>query len=78
MFFVDQVSRLLESFNIVLYSDTTKMINVKLCVVVLLIECYLFIPLSVTLIIFQGHSDVEQFQLTTLFSYPIKLKLLVL
>ena len=30
------------------------MINVKLCMMVLLIELCLFIPLSVTLVVFQG------------------------
>ena len=58
IFFVGQVSGLVESFNTGIYSDT---INVKFCMIVLLIELYLFIPLSVTLTIFQGHSTGEQF-----------------
>ena len=41
---------------------------------VLLIELYLFIPLSVTLTTFQGHSSVKQFYLKILYSL-IKLKL---
>ena len=36
-------------------------INVKIFMIVLVIELYLIMPLSVTLTIFQGHSNVEQF-----------------
>ena len=61
MFFVGQVSGLVESCNTGIYLDTINMINVKLCMMVLLIELYLFIPLSETLTIFQGHNNVEQF-----------------
>ena len=42
---------------------------------VLLIELYLFIPILVTLTIYQGHSSVKQFILNILCSYPIKVKL---
>ena len=52
--------RLLKT-NIGIYSDTINAINFKLCMVILLIEIYLFIPLSVTLTVFQSHSSVEQF-----------------
>ena len=38
---------------------------------VLFIELYPFIPLSVTLRIFQSYSSVQQFSLKILFSYPI-------
>ena len=38
---------------------TQTALNVKLCLMVLLIELYLFIPLSVPLTIFQGHSNVS-------------------
>ena len=38
-------------------------------------ELYLFITLSVTLTLFQGHSNVKQFVLKILCSYLIKLKL---
>ena len=41
---------------------------------IVLIELYPFIPLSVTLIVFQGHSSVKQFKIIILCSYPIKLK----
>ena len=52
MFLVGQVSGLVESFNIGIFSDTIHVINFKLCMVVVLIELYQFIPLSVTLIVF--------------------------
>ena len=55
-----------------------KMIHVKLCMMVVLIELYSFIPLLVTLIEFQGHSIVKQFSLKMLCSYPVKLKLCII
>ena len=61
MFFVGRVSGLVENFNNGIFSDTLNVINVKLCTMVLFIEFYLFILLPVTLIVFQGHSNVEQF-----------------
>ena len=61
MFCIGQVFGLVANFNIGIYSDTIKVINVKLCMMVLLIELYLFIPLSVTLTIIQGHCNVKQF-----------------
>ena len=51
------------------------MINIKLCEMVQSTELHLFIPLSMTLTIFQGHSSVKQFQLKILRCEPIKLKL---
>ena len=63
MLLVGQVSGLFENFNIGIFSDTLNMINVKLCLMVLLNELYLFIPLSMTLTIFEGHGNVEQFKL---------------
>ena len=72
--FVCQVSGIVENFNIGIYSDTVNIINVKPCMVVLLIERYLFISLSVNLTIFQGHSNIKQFSLKSLCSYPVKLK----
>ena len=59
MFFVGRVSGLVENFNNGIFSDTLNVINVKLCTMVLFIEFYLFIPLSVTLTIFQGHRYVS-------------------
>ena len=60
MFLVSQVFGLVKNFNIRNFSDIINVINAKLCMMVLLIELYLFIPLSVTLAIFQGHSNVKQ------------------
>ena len=40
MFFVSQLSGLVENFNIEIYPDTIIVINVKLCMMVLLIELY--------------------------------------
>ena len=59
MFFVGQVSLLVENFNIGIYSDIIRVINVKICAMVLLADHYLFIPLSITLIVCQGHSSVK-------------------
>ena len=75
VFFIHQMSWLVKNCNIGNYSDTIDVINVKLCMMVLLIELYLFISLSVALTIFKGHSNVAQFQLKILCSYPVKLKL---
>ena len=61
MFLVGQVSGLVENFNIGIFSDTMNVTNVKLYMVVLHIELYLFIANSVTLTLFQGHSSVKQF-----------------
>ena len=63
MFFVGQMSGLFENFNVRIYPDTIDVVNVKLCTMVLLTELYQFIPLSVTLTTFQGHSSVEQFEI---------------
>ena len=49
-----------KNFNIAIFSDAGNMVNVKLCMIVLLIELYLFIPLSVTLSVFH-HSSIKQF-----------------
>ena len=52
------------------------MISVRpVCMMVVLIEFYAFIPLSVTITVVQGLSSVEQLQLKILCSLPIKLKL---
>ena len=47
------------NFNVAIFSDTINTINVKLCMMVVLTELYPFIPLSVVLIVFQGHSNVS-------------------
>ena len=54
-----RVSAFGKNFNIVIFSNTINMITVKVCMMVVLIELYLLIPLSLTLIIFQGHNIVE-------------------
>ena len=59
--FVSQMSGLVKNCYIGIYSDTMYVINVEVCMMVLLIELYLFIPLSVTLTIFQGNSTFKQF-----------------
>ena len=48
-----------KNFYIAIFSDTINLINVKLYMMVVLIELYPSIPLSVTLIIFQGHSNFK-------------------
>ena len=50
-----------KNFNIAIFLDTINMIKVKLRRMVILKELYSFIPLSVTVIVFQGHSSVKQF-----------------
>ena len=75
MVLVGQVSGLTENVNIGIVSGTINVMNVKLCMLVLLIELYLVIPLSVNLTIFQGQSNVKLSKLKILYSYLIKLKL---
>ena len=53
-----QVSICGENFNVAILLDTVSMMNVKICMMVVLVELYPFLPLSVTLIVFQGHSSV--------------------
>ena len=50
-----------ENFNVAIFSAAVKVINVKLCMMVLLVELYVFILHSMILTIFQGHSSVKQF-----------------
>ena len=57
-FFISHVPGLVENFNIGFYLDAINVINVKLCMMVLLSKPYQFVPLSVTLTIFDGHSNV--------------------
>ena len=49
MFWVCQVSGLVENFNIGVFSDNINVVNVKLCMMILHTELYLLITLSVTL-----------------------------
>ena len=49
-----------KNFNVAIFLDTVNVIKVKLCVLALVVELYLFVPLSVALTIFQGLSSVNQ------------------
>ena len=49
MFFASQLSGLVENFNTGIFSEKINVINVKLCMMVLHIELYLFITLLVIL-----------------------------
>ena len=60
-FWLGKVPRACQTLDIELFLDTINVINVKLCMMVLPIEIHLFLPLSVTLTLFQGHSCVKQF-----------------
>ena len=53
------------SFNkIFFFFSTVKVINVELCTVVIRhLELYPFVPLSVTLTLFDGHSGVRHWKL---------------
>ena len=57
-----------ENFDNGIFSHTINVINVKLCVMVLHIELYLFITLSMALTSSQGHSSVKKFSLKILCS----------
>ena len=63
MFLVGQESGLVENFNIGIFSDTIHVTNVKLFMMVVYIELYLFNALSVTLTLLQGH------EYTTVFNF---------
>ena len=60
-----------KNFTIVIFSDTINMMNVKLCMMVVLVELYPFIPLSVTLTVFPNHINVKQFLRKITCVYPI-------
>ena len=55
-----------QNFKVAVFSDTIKMINVKLCMMVVLTELYPFVPLSVTLIV-SSFTHSYHFQLTWLY-----------
>ena len=48
-----------KKLNAVIFSDCMNLTNVKLCMMVGLTELYQFTTLSVTWIIFEGHSSVS-------------------
>ena len=58
-----RVSGLVKDIDVANSSDTIHVIYIKLCEMVLHIKLRLFIPLSIPLTIFQGHSSVNQLQL---------------
>ena len=62
-----------KNFERCIFSRTLNLINIKLCMMVVLIELYPFIPLSVPLILFYGHSSVRYFEMFC--AHPIKLRL---
>ena len=63
-----------KNFNVVIFLGTVDMTNVKLCMVVVLNERCPFIPLSVALIVFQGHGSVKHFELKIVCAYLSELK----
>ena len=69
------MSKTFTNFHVAIFSGYIKVMNIKLCKMVLLIQLYLFIPLSVTFTIFSGHSSVIQSHLKMLCPNPIKLTL---
>ena len=56
-----RVSECGKNFNTAIFLDTINVSNVTLWMMVLLIELFLLIPLSVTVTIFQGQRSVKQF-----------------
>ena len=50
-----------KNFNIAIFLDSVNVTNVNLCMMVQLTEPYPFIPLSVTMIIFQGQAVSNSF-----------------
>ena len=58
MILVGQVPGLVKNVDIGILSDTIKVLNIKLCMIVRQIELYLFLHFSEFHIIFQVHSSV--------------------
>ena len=55
---VGQMSECVKNFDSV-FSNTINIINLRLCMMVLTVELYMFISLSVTMTIFQAHRSVS-------------------
>ena len=55
------VSSMVKNLNAAIFTDAIDLKTVKLCIIVLHTELYLFILLPVTLTILQGHSSVKSF-----------------
>ena len=73
MFFICQVSRLVENFNFGIYLDTKSLCQMSDFHTTH--RALPFLPLSVVLTIFQGHSNAKKFSLKILCFKPIKWKL---
>ena len=58
---VGRVSDCVENFDVPFFWVTIDVVDLKLYLVVVLVELYLFMSLSVTLAICEGHSSVKQF-----------------
>ena len=58
---VGHLCGLVENVKTGIFADA---INIKICMMLLLLNLYLFRPLSVTLVIFLGHSNIEQLTCT--------------
>ena len=56
-----KIVRMAKTFIVAIFLDTVNVINVKLFMMILLIELDLFIALSVTFVVFQGHSNFKKF-----------------
>ena len=59
MFWLVKCLSLSKTLTTGIFSDNMNVINVKLCMMILLIELYLFILLAVTMTISQGQSNVQ-------------------
>ena len=70
MFFIGKVSRFVENLNIGIYSDAINVTNIKLCMMALLTELYLFMSLGDF-----DHISCRRVLSQILRSYPVKLKL---
>ena len=66
---------LVKNSDVASFPNTINVIYIKLYKMVLHIKLHLFVPLPMTLIIFQGHGSVKQFQVKILCYESIKLKL---
>ena len=59
MFLVGELSGLFRTVTFGVFSNSTLVIKVKVCMIILLINLYLFMPISMTLTVFQGYSSVK-------------------
>ena len=73
-----QVSICGKTFNIVIFLDTINILNVKLCIMVVFIELYQFIPLAGGHYCISSSQQCQTVLTENLYSYPIKFKLCVM